>query len=370
MTVQTEMQEQTEANGTTPTTPASPAAPTAYRDSDDELLEQALREADGGAATEGESTTPIPAVQDEGATDAAPEPGSEGEGQAPQDAAPATDKRMVPLAALIGERRKTAELAQQTAYLKGALDAMVQQGAAPSGAAQAQQGGRAATEPTIPEQIAGIDRDLIALAEKIDDGTLTASEARKQEIGLISKRQDLVTAQAVAQIEARIQTPADSPQGSLYLQSETARLEQQHPYLHLIDNDADWHMLEVAAARELAAQGVTIDTSEGSRLLLRQTVAALSDRYGPGLTRVDPASAYEAVQRKTGRVLPRPNAQAAPASPPKQSLAARMPPDPLSVPRGAAATGGITPQQMMAMSDDELARLGDVELERVLSRSG
>lgn len=336
----------------TPPQPQTPPPANDAVDEDDldamELLE-ARREVeaeqtDGEGDEQGQSQ-PDPAAANDQAKQAAQQP-AKPEGEDQGKPAPV----MIPKDRLDEVLRRNSELERTQAYLQGQLEAV--RGLAQQGGSQ-QQGQQPQQQrpPTLEEALAQVHSQQDALAAKFDDGEISYAELQKQQRALANQEQSLREQQLMARMQSQ-QPQNAQPQGdSLYLDTLTKQLEEQHPYLHVM-SDVDFQIVTRKAHEELAAEGFRFDNTDNARYQLRARVAQLSDRLGPALT---------------GKTLPLPGQQQ-PQTPPGPSSAAQaraaklnlqgqMPPDLSSIPNqggGSGNPGELSDAEIENMTDEEI----------------
>lgn len=366
----------------TPTlTPTTAADPVVELDVDEQNLAD-LRKAETDAAA-GAAATVDPSKTGAGtAADAAAAlPGAAGAAAAAGGAAPAAPAAeatiTVPKARLDAVLAARDRANQENAFLKGQIDVLARQPAPSATPAPAP----AAPAKTQKEQLSDIDAAKVKLAERFDAGEISAKEWKQQETVLDAQgRELLIQAQAPARAP---QQPAQDDQ--LYLENLTAQLEDAHPYSVLIATTEGnkWAFLEAEARSHLLHQGVQLGTDARSLYALRETMAQLTDHYGPIWTGVPVDQAVAKVAEITGRKpAGAPAAAARPATPPapgglsrqaveranKLALAGRHPPDPAAAgAAGASGTADITDAQLAQLSDEEITALPEATRRRFIA---
>lgn len=204
-----------------------------------------------------------------------------------------------------------------------------------------------------PQDVAALRGQIKSLAAEYDAGTITLAEYEDKKGALED---------AIFEVRARSLTPRETakPEADLYLQEKTEQVLADHPYVALITDktDLDWLQRkaesQIAAKRsEYEAQGYNF-AKPGARenLLLRQTMAELTDVYGPALTgkTLPPKTTAQPGTTKPA-LSPQAKARAD-----KLNLAATMPPDTSRLGTTSEA-GTITEADIEAMSEEELDAL-------------
>jgi len=264
---------------------------------------------------------------------------------------------MIPKARFDDVNNAKNEAERQAAYWRGQAEARSQ--AQPTVAQQ--------PPPVVetPEQkIAAIRTERSALAKKFDDGELTASEWDAQRLALEDKETTVREAAMLERLRPAAQPPAPAPTPageSLTLSDHTARLETAHPYVSLIDNDADFEFLKSRAAADLIAQGKLgqsgVPVGEIQIYEMRKRVAELSDQFGPAMTGKTLAEVTGQPQTPPVQTPPAlsPEAQARAS---KLNLQATLPPD-ITAMTGTpgAPSGEVSDAQLENMSDEDIGKL-------------
>lgn len=296
--------------------------------------------------------------------------GQKGEGEPePKGDEPQQPTPMIPKQRFDEVLSRQAEIERQNAFLQGQLMALRNRD--PS-AGQGQQGQQTQQQrqPTLEEVQAEIRKQQDDIAAKFDDGTLTYSEMQKQMRDLNDREYQIREQQLLQKVPKPQpqQQPQPQPQqtgDSLYLDQLTAQLEQEHPYVGMIENDSDFNWLVGKAREQLEQQGVRLDNSDTAKYQLRKQVAVLSDQYGPMLT----GKQLPAKEQK-----PSGPSDAAQARLNKMQMRQDMPPDLSRIPSQGGANqagepGELSDSQIEAMSDDEIAALPASTQNRMLGIS-
>lgn len=338
--------------------PAAPAAEPAPApvDVDDIELQEAL------AAVKAEETSSAQPQQPETPAPAAPQPAAP---QAQQPAGEQPAAPMIPKARFDEVNSRAAKAAEEAAYWRGVAEARAQAQTAPQGGQPAP----AAPAPPTPEQrLADIATATEALAKRFDDGEITMTDFKREERKLADQEQ------AIREeiLLKKVQPAAPAQNGGdqeLYLETLTAQLETQHPWVGVFDQvgtQSDWAFLKNRAIENLVERG--IDPSKGAvgKYELRKEMAQLADAYGPALVG----------DRARAKGIALPNAQASQAqqpspqpqrpalSPQAQARAAALekaagaPPDITALNGHSGDSGGIPSEASLeAMSDEAITAL-------------
>ncbi|WP_341702619.1 hypothetical protein [Ferrovibrio sp.] len=329
-------------------------APMEADDVDAIEMADALKDVDAKTADKGEpaQTTEPPKPAAGAAAPQPPKPEAEADKPAPEGAT--TKPVMIPKARLDEVLGKLDEAARQNAYLQGKLD---QAAAQPQPAKPAGEPPKA--EPTPDQILAGIEAEKLDLAEKYDRGEISTAEWKKREIELDRKgrqvQQDMLA-------PARAEPAPAQTKDDLALDLATAELEKRHPYSTLITEESDWAFLEGKARQQLVAAGEVLDGSARAALLLRTTMAQLTDTYGPHMTgKVIEKPATKPV----GQQQHQPSGTAA-ARGAKLTMADGLPPDINNLGGSAASSTEISEADILGMTDEDIAALPEATRRRIL----
>lgn len=250
-------------------------------------------------------------------------------------------------------QRERDEALQREAYLAGQIEAMkaLQQ--------QPGQPDKPAAQQPPARTVDQIQQEIEANATKFDNGEITYAEMKKIERQLEREERELTAPKPAA--------AASSEGDKLYLDTLTAQIEKDHPYITLIQSPADFEFLKRKAAESLAAEGWRNPGGDMGAYQYRLRIAEMADQYGEMLTgtKLLPANGKPA---PTGQPAPRsPQAAAREA---KLDLAADLPPDIARMgTAGDGASGQLSDEQIMAMTDDELANLPTATRRKLLGSS-
>lgn len=347
---------------------ASGGAPGAASETVIDLDEIELRDAKAAAQAEDAAKKAAPQNEPAAGTQAqTPQPQPQQQAQA-QPAAHA-ETPMIPKARFDEVNSARAQAEREAAYWRGQAEARA---TAPATASQAQQPQQPA-QPTAEQRLEHIQSQIDALAEKLDAGEITMKEFKQHERALTSAEQQIREEMLLARVK-----PAPAPQPTqsdeLYLETLTAQLEQQHPWVKVFDavgTNAQWDFLKNQAIENLSTRGIDPRNGNLGRYELRKEIAALADAYGPTLV--------AAQAQAKGILLPGQNQspqsgqqQAQPQISPqaqarqgKLQLRETAPPD-LSNLTGQGAATGVTDAQIESMSEDEIGALPEATRRRLL----
>jgi len=268
-------------------------------------------------------------------------------------AEPDTTGQMVPLNRLNQETEKVAREREENARLKGENEALKLMIGKPASA-----GPNGVQPPVVtPEQeIQSARTERVSLAEKYDNGEISLADYRKADNALVDKEH----AARERILEAKFATrpsPAPQPANDLLLDERSAKLEQEHEYVTML-SAPDLQFLHVKAIEQLMAEGGNIPTDRPynarEALAVRERIAKLSDSYGPVMTgKTIAPKAPSATGQTPVKPALSPTAQARQA---KLEAAASAPPD-LSHVGSTQPLSEPTEDQILSMSDEEIAKL-------------
>lgn len=296
---------------------------------------------------------------------------AEGNQQQPQQQPP-----MVPIARLNEALRVADEARLTAARLQGQLEATRQ--AAPQPGQQQQQ----PQQQQPPEQrLAAVNAGIDALADRFDAGELTMKDFKTEERKLQDQAQAIRDEQSAAHRQAA-NPPPPQANDELYLESLTAKLEQQHPWVVVFDQvgtDADWALLKDRALENLKTKGID-PTKPAGRYEFRREMSEIADQLGPSLI-ADRAKA-KGITLPTGQQSQQPaqqqqpNGGPRPLSPTAQARAAAIakagdaPPDISAMPGyGANPSELPTEGSLEVMNDDDIGKLPTAVRNRLLGIS-
>lgn len=263
------------------------------------------------------------------------------------------DTPMIPKARFdeVNNAKNTAE--QSAAYWRGVAEAR----------AAAQTAAQPNTPPveTTEQKLQAVRADKLAAAKKFDAGELSAEqwEAEKQ---ALDDREWTIRQQEMVEKTKPAAPPAQpSPQDdSLYLETLTAKLETDHPYVAEITRESDFNWLMTRAREDLVASGGLPEDGKPETTLqiynLRKRIAELSDEFGPqltGKTLGEPGKAPAPSGQPAAKPSLSPEALARAA---KLELQGTLPPD-LTQMGGTPGnpSGELTDAQIEGMDDEEIA---------------
>jgi hypothetical protein len=289
-----------------------------------------------------------------------------------QQPAAAGEQHMIPKARLDEALAKASQAESERAYWKGVADARAQGQPQPQ-PGQQQPGAQQQQQPTADQRLSTIQAEQDALATKYDNGEISYSDLTKQQRDLSNKEFAIREELLVAKV-GPAQKPAEQGTDQLYLDTLTAQLEQEHPWVGVFDavgTDNDWNYLKGHAVENLVARG--IDPTKGSigRYELRKEVATLADQLGPGLVADRAKAKGIAIPGQTpspgGQQQPNKLSPQAQAREAKLGKAADAPPN-LNAMGGLAVDGAGIPSdaRLEAMDDEEIGNLPDATRKRLL----
>lgn len=270
--------------------------------------------------------------------------------------------------AVMAERNRASEAERTAAYWKGIADARAAPAPAPGAAAAP------APQATPEQRIAAIDTAVDALAKKFDDGEITMADMKAQERALQTQ------ANAIRQEAApRPQQPAAPAQNGneLYLETLTAQLEENHPWVGVLDKvgtKADWDYVTAQANERVIAAGKDPRNGALGQYELRKAAAEIADEIGPGLLTKRAQAKGVAIP---GQAPPQPQPQPGPAALSPEALArqnkltlAQGHPPNVNAMQGAGGGTGALPSEaaIEAMSDEDIGKLPDAVRNKLLGR--
>ena len=252
---------------------------------------------------------------------------------------------------------------QEAAYWRGKAEALTQ--VAP---AQGQPTQQAPAQATHEQQLAEIHKAQDDLAAKFDAGEITRAEEARQLRALANQEQAI----REAQLAARYQPAPQQSGGDLYLQERTAEIEQDHPWVNVLEKvgtQKDWDYLRDLAVDDCIARGIDPRAGDLGKLELRKAVATLADKYGPALwgdkakAKGIPLPGTQPQQQPApGGLSPTAKARAA-----KLELAGSAPVDIQSMTGQSGTSSGVpSASQIEAMSDDQIAALPKAVQDKIL----
>ncbi len=324
-------------------------APVEELDVDDLHLAELRKAADA----EGPGST---AVQTEEGTQAAPDAGAQPD---QQDQQPRGERpKHVPIERFQQVYRSAKDLEAANARLIGENLALKSQ--AP------------AAQPTVHPQIAALDQQITALAQKFDEGLMTYAEMKSQERGLQAQIDTIREDNIVARAAQRSQPAAQPAVADLTFQRETQRLEQAYePYLALIpDTYFDSFVADVRT--QLAAEGITEIAPNSEALLLfrerlGQQAQAEAAMWAAKSNKPVPKAGGQQVQPTPARVIPgnQPTVEQRRA---KLEMQSDMPPNLGGLLRSGGVEDAPSEASIETMSDDEIAALPASMRNKLLGR--
>lgn len=364
-----------------PTPEPQPEPTPEFVDPDDKALAEAKAlatsqeepvEPGANAAPEPQPAPVTPAAPAAAAAEGEPEPVPE-----PQPAG--TKSPMIPKQRLDQALAERDENLRAATYWKGVADARAQaQPGAPVPVTQQPQ-----EQPkTFEQQLVDIHSEEIALAEKYEAGEITLVEMKRAEQGLRDREQTVREAAFSERVKSELPSPQPLPGGDMRLEELTADLEKQHPYLNLIaETDAAgnptgltadqveryWGFMTNEAVAKLASEGHDLrgkSLSSQDKLMLRATIAEISDAYGPvwtGRKLAEPAAAPAPKPATPPAKVPQPQQQplSRTATDRLNALTKRqdMPVDVNALSGAGNDKGEPTEEELLAMSEEQILAL-------------
>jgi hypothetical protein len=290
-------------------------------------------------------------------------------------AKPQTEQTRAPAPVMIPKQRLDEALGrkekaeQEAAYWRGQAEAREQLQKAPAPGSQQQPSAPAAQGPE--DKLSGIHARQDELAKRFDDGEITLADYTKQNRALADEEHALREERMLAKVKPA--APA-SGQDELYLESMTAKLEQDHPWVLVFDQvgtPSDWGYLKTRAIENLAERNVDPTAGSMGKFELRREMARLADELGPGLIAARATAQGIALPGQKpaapAAATPKPSlSPAAQARAGKLTMAAAAPPDVTSMTSGGTEIG-YTAEQLDHMSDEDIAALPASVKQKILS---
>lgn len=345
--------------GATPETPP-PLGVTSIEEIDPDLQE--LQDAKAAAKAE-EAAPPASAAEQVNGNAAPAAAASE---PPPRDQKP--QGIMVPKERLDEALNQRDEARQQAAYHRGLAEARTPQGQ-PAG------NGQQPAAPTPEQRLAEVHTAIDALAEKFDAGEITMTDFKKQERALDTKAQGIREEVLLAKVPKAATAPEGNGGDTLYLETLTADLEKNHPWVAIFDKagtDADWKYLEDTARGRLAERGVKDIKGAVGSYELRKEIASLTDELGPALLTTRAKAQGLTLPGQSSPPAGQPQQQQPqPLSPTAQNRLGKLqqqgnaPPD-VSAMGGGSAGAGVPDSSIAEMSDEEIAALPQATRRRLL----
>lgn len=314
--------------------------------------EKAIAEANNAGSEDGEDGAEKPPAQEPATQTAAPIASTEQQ--------PTVEKQqiMIPKARLDEVLRERDEYAGKANYFRGIAEARGEMVKQPSGAPSNE---TATPTKTVQDVLDDISNAKIGLAEKYEAGEITAVEWKKQEVGLDRIERDMQSKLQAAEIERVQQQAKIEAQHAVQsdnLNRQAAELEAKHPYTRLLRDD-QMAVLSKIASDQLRAQKID---PKADMFKFRETLAALTDQYGPimtgkEITQDNSASAKGSAQQNTAAGVKPTLSPMAQARQNKSRIAEQQPPNTNVLGSGGGTRPEITEADIMKMSDDELAAL-------------
>lgn len=226
--------------------PVASPQPSDDRDVDDLMLEQLRAAADAEEPGQGAGGTEGQAQADTNAGTPPAQQDQDAQGQ------PQGKPKAVPIERFQQVYRTAKDLEAENARLVGenlALKSRTQ----PAG-------------PTVDPRSSELDQQIVALAQKFDDGLITAAEWKQQERSLQAQIDQIKEDAIAARVAQRSQPPA--PAADLTFNRESQRIESAYePFMELIP-DAYLDSFVATVRAELAAEGIRQIRPNSEELLL------------------------------------------------------------------------------------------------------
>lgn len=339
-------------------------------DPDEADLNAAKAEAQAEKASDG--ATEGQAAEGQQSSDQQPAAGAQQQDQQPGQKA---QVQMIPKPRFDELAQDRDRARQEAAYWQGVAKAREQQVAAPAQAGQQQQPPQQAAQ-TPEQKLTAIQTEVEALAQRFDNGEITMAEFTKAQRALNDREFALREEQLAAKLKpAQAQPQSDE----LYLNTLTAQLEDQHPWVSVMDQvgtDAEWEFLKTRAIENLVQRGIDPTAGANGRYELRKEISVLCDDLGPalvgkraqdkGLTL--PGAQAPTQNRQQQQQQQPPLSPQARARQNKLNMAAGAPPDIAGMHGHNGATPGAPPSDVAieAMSEEEYDKLPASTRQRLL----
>lgn len=298
--------------------------------------------------------------QQQPAANAAPVPPQQ---QQPQRPGPVPYERFQQAA----HRLRTLE--EENAFLKGSLDVLRegrQTGAPPAATAVPAANEPAAPAPDSPEAIiAAAEQRAVAAAQKFDVGEITAEELTRVQT---AAAKEIATAQVHAALRQNAPAAQTSVTDQVLMEQHVQQLEASYPVLKAL-NQQQMAFLQRTAEAEAAAAGQPYRAGPRDTMRLREHVARLANVFSQhwGMQPQPATAAGNGASNPTQNpARPSGLTPAAQQRLAKMDMAAGLPPDTARMGQ-ASGTDEISEQQILAMSDDDLAALPAATRARLLS---
>jgi hypothetical protein len=237
-------------------------------------------------------------------------------------------------------------------------------------------------QPTTEQRLAAIQAEQDALAKKFDDGEITMSDLTRQQRELNNREQAIREEVLTAKLRPADTRPdQNAVDNTLYLDTLTAQIEVEHPWVAVIDQTVgdkspEWRMIKERAIENLVARGIDPTKKGTGQYELRKEFATLADQLGPaligdrakakGIAIPGQAPSQGGQQQQQPALSPQAKARAA-----ALAKAEGAPPN-LQRMSGVAddGTGVPTDSRLEHMTDDEIGALPDATRRRLLGTIG
>jgi hypothetical protein len=277
---------------------------------------------------------------------------------------------MIPKARLDETLQALDKTRLENARLQGMLEATARQTQPAPGQQQQQQ----QPQQTPAQRIAALRAEKVTLAKDFDDGKFSGSAFMEKQAAIDTQIDQLRDEQLTATLKPNA-APAND---ELYLETLTAQLETNHPWVKVFDQvgtDADWKFLELKAVENLTAAGKTIDLSKTiDRYNFRKEMSELATAFGPSLVAAKAAAkgiAIPGAQPQQQQQQQQP--QLTPAAQTRLKAlqrAAGAPPD-LAAMTGSIGdpTGAISEERLEHISEEDFDKLPAATRAKLLGTS-
>lgn len=243
--------------------------------------------------------------------------------------------------------------------------------------------GNPPANPDVAAQAAELEAQIVAAAEKFDEGISTLAEYEKARFKLQNQISVLREQNVLAFVASKAPPPAPAQALSMSdrqaLNQQAAALSQKHPWAaHL--SHVDLKAIEQLVLRDYDLRGKAFPEGPEGRWVMNQAIALWSDFIGPlwypgvDITQLATTAAQPAAQPTNGNgQSPVPVAPVAPRALPNAVDAAFLaasnhPPNTSNIGAPGSASGELSDEQFMAMSEDARMALPPATLERMFNK--
>jgi hypothetical protein len=358
---------------------AAAAAATPQEPAEVDIDEQAIIDAtkaaeaeEAAAAAAANGTTVEPGKE----TPAVAKPGEQQQDQNVGDGV------MIPKARFDEVNGRVSKAETDAAYWRGVAEA---RGQAQPAAKPGEQGAQQQQIPTADQRLTAIQAQQDILAKKFDDGEITYSDLVKQQRTLANQEQSIREEVLLAKVKPA-ETGKASDGNDLYLDTVTAQLETEHPWVEVFEavgTKTQWDSLRNEAFDNLIERKIDPTTPTG-KYELRKEVATLMDQRGPSMLTEKakakgiaiPGQQTPAAQQQQLGADGKPVVPAAKKSPLAQVREAKLnlqenaPPNVTSMSGTAVNANGMTDAQIEAMGEDQYDALSETQRNSLLGITG